>query len=136
MTSQTRQRDRRPVDAAHEQTAQDDRVELGVRTPGQVSVQLSTKVEVRKLTHDNNFTETTHVLLITLHTIRLATYFYKQSQVHILRFYFGAPNFPVVFMVDVDTLKSTKRHILNPLLSRGNTLNFHNTSFSLRFLWI
>lgn len=43
-------------------------------------------------------------------------YFDEQPQVHILRFNFGTPNFPVVFMIDVDSLKYTEEHILNTLL--------------------
>lgn len=41
-----------------------------------------------------------------------STYFDQQSQIHILRFYFSTPDFSVVFMVDVDTLKYVKEHIL------------------------
>lgn len=41
---QPRQGQRRPVDAAHEQPPEDDLVELGICTPCQVSVQLSTKI--------------------------------------------------------------------------------------------
>lgn len=43
VTHQAGEGDRRAVDTAHKQPPQDNGVELGICTPGQVSVQLSTK---------------------------------------------------------------------------------------------